>query len=370
MRPTFAEINLSNLRYNYLNIKNRVKEAKVMAVVKADAYGHGMLECVAALETISDHSPDYYGVALTEEGEELRKAKLTDKPILTFSPFNKEEVDIYKKRQIIPTVFSIQHLKDLKKLKLKNDFPVHVKVDTGMGRLGVKFSEAFDFILELSKLDKIKIDGVYTHFATSDEKIKSFANLQLSRFKKVLEKLKETKIDYGLAHAANSGAIIDMPNSHLDMVRPGISLYGYYPSMETSEAVRLRPVMSIFSRVDSVKNIEKDESVSYGRRFIAEEDTKIATVPFGYADGFLRSLTNEAEAIIDTEKFPQVGTVTMDRIMFKVNGENVKTGDVVILIGKTKNSEITAWDLAKLVGTIPYEILCGISGRVPRVYKN
>ena len=370
MRPTFAEINLSNLRYNYLNIKNRVKKAKVLAVVKADAYGHGMLECVEALETISDNSPDYYGVALTEEGEKLRKAKITEKPILTFSPFIKEEVDVYKKRDIIPTIFTEDHLKELKKLKLQKEFPVQVKVDTGMGRLGVKFSDAFEYILALSKLDKIRIDGVYTHFATSDEKIKSYANLQLSRFNKLLEKLREAEIDYGISHAANSGAIIDMPDSHLDMVRPGISLYGYYPSLETSEAVRLRPVMSIESEIDSVKIIEKDDSVSYGRKFIAEKETKIVSVPIGYADGFPRSLTNKAEAIINGSKFSQVGTVTMDRILLNAGSENFKTGEKVILIGKIKSVQITAWDWAKETGTIPYEILCGISKRIPRVYKS
>ena len=370
MRPTFAEINLSNLRYNYLNIKNRVKKAKVMAVVKADAYGHGMLECVKALETISDNSPDYYGVALTEEGVELRKSKLTEKPILSFAPFNKEEFDDYKKHKIIPTVFTAGHLKELKKLKLQKEFPVHVKVDTGMGRLGIKFTEAYEYILALSELDKIRIDGVYTHFATSDEKIKSYANLQLNRFKKVLDKLREAKIDYGIAHAANSGAIIDMPDSHLDMVRPGISLYGYYPSLETSEAVRLRPVMSIESEIDSVKNIEKDESVSYGRKFIAEKDTTIVSVPFGYADGFPRGLTNNSEAIINGSEFPQVGTVTMDRILFNAGDENLKTGDKVILIGNSKSAQITAWDWAKVTGTIPYEILCGINKRVPRIYKS
>lgn len=369
MRLTHTEINLNNLLFNFKNIKKKAGKSKVMAVVKADAYGHGMLECVKALETLGEIKPSYYGVALLEEAVELRKAKITKQPILCFSPFTSEEFNEYIKFKVIPTLTDISQLKQLKKSILTKKCKVHVNIDTGMGRVGIHFAQAFSFIEELSKITNIIIDGVYTHFATSDEKDKSFAKLQLSRFVKVLEDLGENKINFGLAHAANSGAILDMPESHLDMVRCGISLYGYYPSDETSESINLKPVMSLVSKVSTIANIDKGDSVSYGRKFIAIKKSKIVSVPIGYADGIRRGLTNKMNGIIKNKLYSQVGTVTMDRIMFDVNNDNIKIGDKIILIGKSKNVEITALNWCKILDTIPYEITCGIGKRVQRLYK-
>ena len=205
------------------------------------------------------------------------------------------------------------------------------------------------------------------HFATSDAKDKTFANLQLKRFLGLIEELKKEGINYGVAHIANSAAILDMPEAYLDMVRPGIILYGYYPSLETSESVKLKPVMSIVSSVASVKVIKKGESVSYNRRFFAEKDTTVATVSMGYADGVNRGLTNKMQAIIKGKIYQQIGTVTMDRIMFNIGADKIKPGDKVTLIGSEKGKTITAWDWAKKLDTIPYEITCNISKRVPRI---
>ena len=254
MRPTHAEINLKNLLFNYINIKKKVKKSKIMTVVKADAYGHGVIECVKALEALKDKKPDYYGVALVEEAVELRKSKNTKRPILCFAPFDKEEFSDYLKYNIIPTITDLRQLKFISKLKMTKQFKVQVNVDTGMGRVGIHYTEARDLIKHLSRFKNIKIDGIYTHFATSDEKEKTFAKLQLKRFIDLLNYLSSVNIDYGLAHSANSGAILDMPESYLDMVRCGISLYGYYPSQETSESIKLKPVMSLVSKVSSITN--------------------------------------------------------------------------------------------------------------------
>lgn len=369
MRPTYAEINLNNLLFNFKNIKKKVRKSKVMTVVKANAYGHGMIECVKTLETQGEAKPSYYGVALLEEAVELRKAKITTMPILCFSPFSSEELDEYVKFRVIPTLTDFFHLKYFKKSDLTKKFKVHVNVDTGMGRVGIHYTRAFSFIEELSKIKNIIVDGVYTHFATSDEKDKTFAKLQLSRFEKVLENLKENKINVGLAHAANSGAILDMPDSYMDMVRCGISLYGYYPSNKTSESIKLKPVMSLVSKVSTIVNVDKGDSVSYGRKYVAKKKSKIISIPIGYADGLRRGLTNKMNGIIKNKKYSQVGTVTMDRIMFDVNNDNIKIGDKIILIGKSKNIVITALNWCEILDTIPYEITCGIGKRVKRLYK-
>jgi alanine racemase len=369
MRPTYALINLSNLKYNYLQIKKKVKTSKIMAVVKADAYGHGMIKCVEALQSLNNKRPDYYAVALFEEALELRKSKIVYQPILTFSPFNSVELKDYFKYDIMPTITNAVQIKELTSLRLSKKLKVHVNIETGMGRLGISYREAVEQIKNLSKIKNVIIDGIYTHFATSDEKDKTFANLQLSRFKQVIEELKSHKIEIGKIHCANSGAIIDMPESYFDMVRPGISLYGYYPSLETSESIKLKPVMSIVSEVENVRKIKKGESVSYGRRYIAKDETNIFTVPVGYADGIPRNLTNKIECIISDQKYKQIGTITMDRIMFESGSKLLKAGTTIQLLGKNKNYQINAWDWSKLLNTIPYEITCGISKRVPRKYK-
>jgi alanine racemase len=367
MRPTIAEINLANLKYNFLNIRKRVKNTKVMAVVKADAYGHGVKECTQALLKLGKRKPDYFGVALLEEAIEVRKYS-NKEPILCFAPFSTNEVYTYLKDNISATIcddsiFKKRDLTSSKKVK------VHINIDTGMGRLGIRFSDAVPFIEKLCKLNFLQIEGIYTHFATSDEKDKTFAQTQLKRFRKIIEELNQKKIDYGIAHAANSGAILDMPDAYFDMVRPGISLYGYYPSLDTSESIKLKPVMSIKSKIDSVRDIFKNDSVSYGRKFIAKAKTQSATVPFGYADGFNRNLTNSVSAIIKGKKYKQIGRVTMDRIAFNVKSDKIRIGNKVTLLGKEKGIEINAWDWCKILDTIPYEITCSINKRVPRIYK-
>jgi alanine racemase len=368
MRLTRAEISLSNIKFNYLNIKKKVGNSEVMAVVKADAYGHGMLEVVSALEELNDKKPSYYGVALFEEAIELRKAKITSAKIIVFAPIKIDEIEDYQKYKIIPTITSKFEITKLNKYNFKKKFKVQINFDTGMGRVGIPFEKAIDFITELSKNKMIQIDGIYTHFATSDEKNKKFANLQLQRFNKIITSLKEKNFEIGQIHSANSGAILDIPNSYFNMVRAGITLYGYYPSNVTSESIKLKPVMSLISEVATVSKVLKGVSISYGRRYKTKQDTKIISVPIGYADGINRGLTNKMFCIIKNKKYQQVGTITMDRIMFDIGNDNVKVGDKVVLLGNSKNETINAIDWCKVLKTIPYEITCGISKRVPRKY--
>ena len=368
MRPTVALVSLDNLCFNYLGLRKKVQGAKVMAVVKADAYGHGMVKCVEALEKLGPEKPEYYGVALIEEAVELKKSGLTEAPVLSFAPFDTEDMDLYDKYSVMPTVCMEQHIREIEALTTDKKIIVHVNIDTGMGRLGFHYSEAADRVKELASLENVVIDGIYTHFSTSDEKDKSYALLQLERFGRIREELISAGYGNIIFHAANSGAIIDMPDAVFDMVRPGISLYGYYPSKETSGSVPLKPVMSLVTEVSTIKNFSKGESASYGRKFTAKEDTTAVTAPLGYADGINRALTNRIRCIINGEFYSQIGRVTMDRILFETGNSNINTGDKIILIGEDRGKIINAWDWCDILETIPYEITCNISKRVPRKY--
>ncbi|MFO7448068.1 MAG: alanine racemase [Ignavibacteriaceae bacterium] len=376
MRPTFAVIDLNKLKTNFLNIRKKAGKAKIMAVIKADAYGHGMDEVVKALNSLKDKQPEYYAVAIPDEGVEFRRLKVKQ-PILVLEPFDRMQVYKLIENDLIASVYTDWHLGILlegtHRHRLENPgyrIKVHVKIDTGMNRLGIRYDEALAFIRNLSIDKNFKIEGIYTHFAASDEKDKSFSQLQLKSFNNILAELKKDKIDAGLIHTANSGAIIDIPESYYDMIRPGIIMYGYYPSKETTESVKLSPVMSLISEVSSIKTIEPGETVSYGRTFKAGERTKIISVPIGYADGFSRGLSNKTKAIIKGKLYPQVGNITMDRSMFNVFDDDIKVGDKVTLLGKESGIEITAYDWANILNTVPYEIMCGISKRVPRIYKD
>ncbi len=372
MRLTKAIINITNLKKNFLNIRDKVGKAKVMAVVKADAYGHNVKYVTDLLNSLGNQKPEYYAVAVPDEGVELRKLGIRQ-PILVFDPVDKEQAYKFFKANLIASVFTEEDLnilvKERKKLNLNKKIKIHVKIDTGMNRLGIDFDKAAKFIIKLSLNDNFVIDGIYTHFATSDVKGSNFAKLQIKRFDSVIKSLKLQKINYGLTHAANSGAILDFPEAYYDMVRPGISLYGYYPSHQTSESIKLYPVMSLVSKVSTVKRIEKGETVSYSRKFKAKKSTKIISVPLGYADGFPRAFTNKAKGIIKGKIYNQIGTITMDRIMFDIGNDNISIGDEIILLGNDGKIKIDAWDWSDTLNTIPYEVTCGISKRVPRTIK-
>jgi alanine racemase len=366
MRPTRAEINLSAFRFNLNNVRERVGgSVLIMAVVKANAYGHGAVQIAREAVKLGCR---YLGVAIPEEGIELRKNEIRT-PILVFTPPFENQLEIYLKYNLTPTIASIETAEKLNSLVYGGKFPIHIKIDTGMGRIGVNFKEAVNFVKSVYlRFPNLFIEGIYTHFATSDEKDKSFARLQFNRFISVIRELELSGVKIPLKHCANSGAIIDMPETYLDMVRPGIMLYGYYPSHETTESIPLRPVMTFKSKVAFIKEVEPGMSIGYGRKFIVKERTKIATIPAGYADGYSRGLTNMGRVEIRGKIFPVVGRICMDQIMVNIGKDaDIKVGDDVILFGDNK---ITAWDIADMLGTIPYEICCNVSSRVPRIFIN
>ncbi len=362
MKPTVAEIDLSAIEDNIKQIQTRVSPAEVMAVVKANAYGHGAVEVSRlAIQT----GVEQLGVAKIEEALHLRKAGIRA-PILVFGGVLPGEEEYYAANDLEATLSHPIHLDLLGAAKKPTS--VHIKIDTGMGRLGLPWQRSIPFIQKCAGQKKINIKGLYTHFATSDEADKSYSCLQLKRFHKVLDQCRQLDIDMPRIHCANSGAILDMPETYFNMVRPGISIYGYYPSAETSESLALRPAMTFICRVLHIKEVEKGTSISYGRKFITAQKTQIATLSVGYADGYNRLLTNIGTVLIHDQVFPVVGRVCMDFIMVDVGtASNIKVGDQAILFGR--HETVNVQTICRQLNTIPYEVTCWVSSRVPRIYK-
>lgn len=370
MRPTYAEINLSNLIFNYQSISKKVgKNVEVMPVVKADAYGHGMIKCVEALLETKP-KPKYFAVAYLEEALELRKY-FANLNILVFGKIYPKYFKQILHKNITPTFFEkelIEIYNDVAK-KLNTIGKFHLKVDTGMGRVGAFIEDAKELILLIKNLSNVYLEGIYTHFASSDSKDKSFAHKQLEKFLEIVDFAKKELKKIKYFHAANSGAILDLPESYFNMVRPGISLYGYYPSDETSESIPLKPVMSIKTKLSYLKWVEKDTSISYGRTFFTKEKTQIGTLPIGYADGYNRLLSNRGKVILNNKFYPVVGRVTMDQIMVDFGSDNVNINDEIIVLGRSENIKFDASDIARVINTIPYEVCTSISKRVIRKFK-
>ena len=326
-----------------------------MPVVKADAYGHGAVMLSKAAERIGI---DYLAVAFLEEALELRRNQIRTK-ILVFNYVEKDFVKIAVENNITLTMFSWKQLEDYKNLKEKP--VVHINVDTGMNRVGVKIDEARKFYKKLLE-NSFEVEGIYTHFAVAD----SLKKEDIEFTKKQYEKFGSLDIDVPIKHVCNSGASITGIVPYHNYVRLGIASYGLMPSNEVKDE-HLKPVLTWKSVVSHVKYIEKGESVSYGRTFIADGKMKVATIPVGYADGFWRHLSNIGEVLINGKRRKILGRVCMDQ--FVVEGEGVNEGDEVILIGTQGNERITAEEIAEKVGTINYEVTCRISKRVPRIYK-
>lgn len=369
MRPTVAVVDLGAIRFNLNQVIQKVKPAGVMAVVKANAYGHGMADVA---RTALDAGADYLAVALLEEGIELRETGINC-PTLVFGGFFHDQAEFFVRYNLDATLYSLENAKALAKAVklLGKPANVHIKIDTGMGRVGVPWEEAAPFVQKVLQIPEIRIMGVYTHFATSDEKDKSFAKLQLQRFKVALKNIESLGFKIPIRHAANSGAILDLPESYFDMVRPGIMLYGYYPSFDTTESVRLKPAMSFLSKVLHVKEVEEGTTVSYGRQYTAPQKTTIVTIPVGYADGYNRLLSNQGDVLINGRKYRVAGRVCMDQIMVDVGpGGAAKVGDEVVLFGRTEKGEVPVYDICRKLNTIPYEVTCWVSKRVPRIYVN
>ncbi|MEW5800182.1 MAG: alanine racemase [Bacteroidota bacterium] len=370
MRPTYAEIDLRAINTNLRSIRKKIgRHPLIMAVVKANAYGHGMIPVAGSI--LKNNTAQYFGVAIVEEGIELRKA-YPSIPIHVFTAPYRQQLDLFVRYRLEPTVCDLSVAKNLSEIakRLKVNVDVHIKIDTGMGRIGVAPERAVEFVKKIFRLPNVNVKGIWTHFASSDEQDLSFTHQQLSIFRSLVTQVELEGIHIPLVHCANSGAILQIPDSYFDMVRPGIMMYGYTPSRETLQSVRLLPALSLKAKVGFVKRVPEGTSISYGRRYFTNKETTIASISVGYADGYFRSLTNKAFAMIKGKKYPVAGTVCMDQIMIDVGDDAIRVGDDVVLIGKSRKETITAWDVAGAIGTIPYEVTCAVSARVPRKYIN
>ncbi len=368
-RPTWAQINLKNLEFNYRQLKRAAgKKVKVLAAVKANAYGHGILEVSRKLESAG---VDYLGVASIDEALVLRYGKIKAPILVLGVAFSKNEMQLALKFNIALTVADYQYAQILNsQVPQKNKIKIHIKVDTGMGRLGVWHEQAKDQIIKIARLKNLSIEGIYTHFPSADTDI-VFTRAQARIFTALIEELRQNKIDIELTHAANSIAACKLPGLCLNMIRPGIMLYGIYPDKKLKFRIKLKQVLSLKTKITYLKTVDAGRSISYGRTYITKRKTRIATLPLGYADGYARALSNKAKVIIRGKKFPVIGRVCMDQTMVDVGiGSKVRIGDIVTLIGSQGTQEIHAEDLAFICNTIAYEITCWISSRVPRVFKN
>ncbi len=370
IRSVWAEINLDNLAHNMREIRRLTDEkAMVTAVIKADGYGHGA-KYIA--ETLKENGADRFAVALLDEALELREYGIKE-PILVLGYTQPERAKELIINDIEQAVYSFEVAKAISEeaVKLNKTAKVHIKVDTGMGRIGLRpDEEAVNMVVKISKLQNIITEGIFTHFAIADEADKDYTYKQFEKFNWIIGRLEEEGVKTNIRHCGNSATIIDLPEMHLDMVRAGIILYGLAPSPDVKlDKIDLKQVMSLKAHVSHVKEIEKDESVSYGRKFIAERKSKIASLPLGYADGYTRMLTGKAEALIKGVRVPVAGRICMDQCMIDVTGiDDVKVGDEVVLFGEQNGAFISIDELADKLGTINYEIVCMIGKRVSRVY--
>ena len=367
IRPTHVEVNLDRLCANLKAIKAKIAPAKVMIIVKANAYGHGM-EAVA--RHLAPHA-DYIGVAVLEEGILLRKKGIKT-PILVLGGIWEEQIPEFIKHNLTLTASAVERLRQIDSAAemLGKKAIVHLKIDTGMERIGVHYYSAHTLQEAALGCEYVITEGIYSHFANADAENLDHARLQLARFNEVLDFYPKHSLPYPLfRHIANSGAILQLPEATFDMVRPGIMLYGVYPSDEVERTVKVTPALSWKSKVVYFKVTQPNHPVSYGSIWQSNENTRVVTIPVGYGDGYFRAMSNKAEIIIRGVKVPQVGRICMDQMVVNLGAEGTGyNGDEVILIGKQGKERITVEDLARWAGTIPYEILTNINTRVPRVY--
>ena len=338
-----------------------------MPIVKADAYGHGAVQVV---RTLKEEGVKRFGVAFLEEALELRQ-HFPDATLMVIGPTLPDFSEILVKENIIPEIFQVEQAEVLSAAaqNLDKTAKIHIKVDTGMGRIGFR-ETAFEDILRIYKLPNLEVEGIYTHLATADCTDLTYSQQQLALLNDLYQRLCAAGVVIPIRHAANSPAVMQLPPSHYEICRPGLILYGLNPLEQTAEDNRFQPVLSLKARISHLKTIESGESVGYGRSFIAKRPTKVATLPLGYADGLRRSMSNGGEVIIRRQRAAIVGKVCMDQTMVDVTDiEDVSLGDIVTIIGRDGDEVITADELAKRSDTISYEILCGITKRVPRLYR-
>lgn len=367
-RPTWVEVDLSAVAANYHTLKKKLPMGtKIMAAVKANAYGHGIVEVSRKLTACG---VDYLGVASVDEALQLRRSSLKT-PILNLGAFLKDDVEAMVRNDITATITDREGAKRLDACarRLKKKAKVHVKVDTGMGRLGIWHREADAFVLDACSLGHLTLEGIYTHFPSADSD-EAFTRSQIAVFCSLVHKLSVKGVDIPLKHTANSVAVIGFKDAHFNLVRPGLALYGLHSKDAWLGRIDLVPALSFKTRVVYSKVVARGRSISYGRTYITKKDTTIVTLPVGYGDGYNRLLSNKAKVLIHGVFHPVVGRVCMDQTMVDAGRAAVKVGDEVVLMGSQEKRSIRVEDIARICRTIPYEVVCWISPRVPRVYRN
>jgi alanine racemase len=367
-RPTWAEVDLAAIEHNYKQVRKLVgKNTHIMAVVKANAYGHGTVEVSRVLEAAG---VDYLGVATTDEAVRLRDHGIMT-PVLVLGSVLPGEVAVAVEKDITLTLCGDELMDTIRKsVKNGKKLKVHIKIDTGMGRVGIWHEDALEYIRKISAEKAVALEGIYTHFSSAGRD-DFFTNYQINEFEKLIIAIEKAWIKIPLKHAANSIATVDFKRSHLNLVRPGLVIYGMYPKHTFPKLIKLKPALSLKTRIVFMKETPPGRSISYGRTYITQKHTRIATLPIGYADGYPRKLSNKGEVLIHGQRAKVVGKVTMDQTMVDVGHiKQAKVGDEVVLIGIQGDDEIRAESLARLAESIAYEVVCSISNRVPRIYKH
>jgi len=364
-----VEINLDAIAKNVRNIKKLIGEKKeLMVVVKGNAYGHDVLEVSSV---VLDNGANRLAVARLEEGIFLRKAGITV-PILVLGLTLKEQAELLVLYDITPAVSEFEMLEELSKsaIKMNKIAKIHLKVDTGMGRIGIFPQEVLGFIKKAKSLKNVEIEGIFTHFSVADEKDKTYTENQFEKFNKVLVDIKRKGINIPIKHVGNSATLLDLTHMWLDMLRPGISIYGLYPSLEVKKTIDLIPAQEFKTRIIFLKKLPAGESISYGRTYITKRTTLVATLPVGYADGYNRLLSNQGEVLVRGKRVPIIGRICMDQCMIDVTKlPQVEVGDEVVLWGKQGDEVISVEEIAQKIGTINYEIVhMPDKKRIPKVF--
>jgi alanine racemase len=366
LRPTYLEIDLDRLAENYRVIARHVAPARVMPILKANAYGHGLVEVARKLEAIG---APYVGVAYLEEGLRLREHGVR-MPVLVMGGIVGSQIPRFLENDLTLTASSVDKLRavDEHAAALGRPATVHLKIDTGMERIGVHWYSAETLLEESLKCRHLRVEGIFTHFANADDRDLTHARLQLERFHEVLSFFERRSLPMPLRHAANSGAILQLPESYFDLVRPGILFYGAGPSPETPATIPVRQAMRWLTSVVYFKVVKPGNPVSYGSSWAPAEMTRVVTLPAGYGDGYLRAMSGRAEVILHGKRYPVVGRICMDQMMVSIGWDSAHNGDEAVLLGGSGDTTITIEDLAAWAGTIPHEVLTSINTRVPRVY--
>ncbi len=369
MPLSWVEIDLEALRHNYFQARERMsRETRILGVVKSDAYGHGMIQVARVLV---ECGASFLAVSKHWEAMELRAGGI-ELPILVLLGLEPSEMEEAIRNGIRPAVFRVDHVKLLSEISLRLNLPalIHLKIDTGMGRLGVPCDRLRAFLDEILPLPGITIEGILSHFASADEADKSYCEFQLGQFRNALGMMQESGRSV-FGHISNSAGLLDLPEAHLQLVRPGIMLYGSPPSDELHRPADLRPVMTFKSKIIQLKEVPKGQPIGYGRTFVMQDPGRIATIPVGYDDGYPRLLSNRGEVLIRGQRAPVVGRVSMNMITADVTRiPQANQDDEVVLLGSQGNERITAEEIARLCGTISYEIYCNMGRHHFRMFRN